>query len=86
MVPCFNEEEALAPSAAKLLDKLHELMAKQIVGEKSRIVFVDDGSKDRTWDIIKGLYEEYEEIKGLRFAHNRGPVSYTHLTLPTNCT
>ena len=72
MVPCFNEEEALAPSAAKLLDKLHELMAKQIVGEKSRIVFVDDGSKDRTWDIIKGLYEEYEEIKGLRFAHNRG--------------
>ena len=39
VVPCFNEEEALAPSAAKLLDKLHELMAKQIVAEKSRIVF-----------------------------------------------
>ena len=72
VVPCFNEEEALAPSAAKLLNKLHELKEAKIVCEQSRIVFVDDGSKDRTWDIIKGLYEEHEEIKGLRFAHNRG--------------
>ena len=64
VVPCFNEEEALAPSAAKLLNKLHELKEAKIVCEQSRIVFVDDGSKDRTWDIIKGLYEEHEEIKG----------------------
>ncbi|MDE7185139.1 MAG: glycosyltransferase family 2 protein, partial [Lachnospiraceae bacterium] len=72
MVPCYNEEEALEPSAAKLLDKLQELKTNDVICEESRIVFVDDGSKDRTWDIIKGLYEEHEEIKGLRFAHNRG--------------
>ncbi len=72
VVPCFNEEEALETSAEKLLEKLHELKANGVVCEESRIVFVDDGSKDRTWEIIKALYESHEEIKGLRFAHNRG--------------
>lgn len=72
VVPCYNEEEALETSAAKLLDKLHGLIREEIVSGKSRIVFVDDGSRDRTWEIIQGLYEDHREIKGLRFAHNRG--------------
>lgn len=72
VVPCYNEEEALETSAGRLLEKLHELKGRQIIAEESRIVFVDDGSRDRTWELIKGLYERNEEIKGLRFAHNRG--------------
>lgn len=72
VVPCYNEEEALEISAEKLLGKLHELKKSELVCEESRIVFVDDGSRDRTWEIIKGLYLENEEIVGLRFAHNRG--------------
>ena len=72
VVPCYNEEEALETSAGKLLDKLHELKKREIISDKSRIVFVDDGSRDRTWELIKGLYDGTEEIKGLRFAHNRG--------------
>lgn len=72
VVPCYNEEEALDTSARALLDKLHELMKKGVVSDKSKIVFVDDGSKDRTWEIIQKWYEGSEEIKGLRFAHNRG--------------
>lgn len=72
VVPCYNEEEALETSAGKLLDKLHELKKREIISDKSRIVFVDDGSRDRTWELIKGLYDSTEEIKGLRFAHNRG--------------
>ncbi len=72
VVPCYNEEEALETSALKLLEKLHDLKKREIVSNESRIVFVDDGSKDRTWDLIKGLYGSNEEIKGLRFAHNRG--------------
>ena len=72
VVPCYNEEEALEASAKALLGKLSELVDKGIVSDKSRIVFVDDGSKDRTWDIIKRFYDENEEIVGLRFAHNRG--------------
>ena len=72
VVPCYNEEEALLPSAKTLLDKLGALRSNGIVSEKSRIVFVDDGSKDRTWEIITQLYNANEEVAGLRFAHNRG--------------
>jgi glycosyltransferase involved in cell wall biosynthesis len=72
VVPCYNEEEALIPSAKALLEKLSQLKRDGYVSDKSRIVFVDDGSKDKTWDIIQELYDNNEEIIGLRFAHNRG--------------
>lgn len=72
VVPCYNEEEALDTSAKLLLDKLHELVAQELISEKSRIVFVDDGSRDKTWEIIQDWYRKHEEIEGLRFAHNRG--------------
>lgn len=72
IVPCYNEEEALRISAEKLLSKMEDLRKKELVAADSRIVFVDDGSKDKTWEIIQGLYEEHEQITGLRLAHNRG--------------
>lgn len=72
IVPCYNEEEALAASAKALLDKLGQLKAEHAVSEKSRIVFVDDGSQDKTWEIIRSQYEENENIIGLRLANNRG--------------
>ncbi|MCI7789791.1 MAG: glycosyltransferase family 2 protein [Lachnospiraceae bacterium] len=72
VVPCYNEEEALEASAKSLLGKLGELIGKEMISSKSRIVFVDDGSKDKTWSIIEALYEKHESIIGLRFAHNRG--------------
>lgn len=52
VVPCYNEEEALERSARILLDKLEELKSRSIISDKSRIVFVDDGSKDRTWELL----------------------------------
>jgi glycosyltransferase involved in cell wall biosynthesis len=72
VVPCYNEEEALPTSAETLINKLCQLKKNGLVSDKSRIVFVDDGSKDKTWELIKGLYENNEAIIGLRFAHNRG--------------
>jgi glycosyltransferase involved in cell wall biosynthesis len=72
VVPCYNEEEALETSAKALLEKLASLVNEGLVSDKSRIVFVDDGSKDRTWEIISNLYEDNREVIGLRFAHNRG--------------
>jgi glycosyltransferase involved in cell wall biosynthesis len=72
VVPCYNEEEALPTSAETLINKLGQLKKDGLVSDKSRIVFVDDGSKDKTWELIKGLYENNEAIIGLRFAHNRG--------------
>ena len=55
MVPCYNEEEALPISAVKLEEKLSALEEDGLVSEDSRIVLVDDGSRDRTWEIISGL-------------------------------
>lgn len=72
VVPCYNEEEALENSAKTLLEKLTELINKEIVSDKSKIVFVDDGSKDKTWEIIQNIYHKNENVTGLRFAHNRG--------------
>jgi len=72
VVPCYNEEEALLPSAEALLEKLDALQKNGIVSKSSRIVFVDDGSSDRTWELIEQLYGSHQEIVGLRFAHNRG--------------
>lgn len=72
IVPCYNEEEAIELSAKRLLDKLQQLESDKLVSDKSRIVFVDDGSKDRTWELIESLYKSNGNIIGLRFAHNRG--------------
>lgn len=72
VVPCYNEEDALDRSAELLLNKLHQLIGEGLVSGDSRIVFVDDGSKDNTWNIIERYYEKNKEIIGLRFAHNRG--------------
>lgn len=72
VVPCYNEEEALGISADKLLNKLHQLQDDNLISKASRIVLVDDGSKDRTWQIIEHLFQSEREIIGLRLAHNRG--------------
>lgn len=72
IVPCYNEEEALERSAQILLEKIQELIEKKIVSADSKVVFVDDGSKDDTWKIIEGLFHAHSEIMGLRLAHNRG--------------
>lgn len=58
VIPCYNEEEVLPETSKQLLAKMQSLMAAEKVSEKSRIVFVNDGSKDRTWEIIQALHQE----------------------------
>ena len=59
VIPCYNEEEVLPVTAEKLKQVMEDLINKGIIcGEKSRILFVNDGSKDRTWEMIKGLHEK----------------------------
>lgn len=73
VLPCYNEEEVLDYSAGKLLEKWHQLVhVEKLISEKSRILFVDDGSKDKTWEIINRLHEEHPQINGISLAHNRG--------------
>ena len=56
-VPCYNEEEVLFDTTEKLTKKYDQLMAEGKITDDSKIVYIDDGSKDRTWEIISGLYK-----------------------------
>ena len=55
VVPCYNEEEVIITSAQKMKDKMQGLINKGIISSKSKIMFVNDGSKDKTWEIIENL-------------------------------
>lgn len=71
-IPCYNEEEVLRDSAAKLLNKYDEMMSEGKITSDSRIVFIDDGSKDKTWSIIKELHNENPVFQGIKLSRNRG--------------
>ena len=71
-VPCYNEEEVLPDSAAKLSAKLRSMMADGMISDDSRIVFIDDGSKDRTWALIEELHNSDSIYSGIRLSRNRG--------------
>lgn len=72
VVPCFNEEEMLPISSKELREKLAELVAKGKISEESFILFVDDGSKDKTWELIEKEHNEHKEVYGLKLAGNVG--------------
>ena len=72
VVPCFNEEEVLPDSSSKLRSKVKSLIESGKISDKSKILFVDDGSKDKTWDIIEGLHEEDSMFSGVKLSRNRG--------------
>ncbi len=71
-VPCYNEEEVLPDSSQKLLDKMMQMIAQGKITADSRIVFIDDGSKDKTWSIIKTLHEQNDMFQGIKLSRNRG--------------
>ncbi len=71
-IPCYNEEEVLRDSAGKLLNKYDNMMAEGKITSDSKIVFIDDGSKDKTWSIIKELHNENPVFQGIKLSRNRG--------------
>lgn len=73
VVPCYNEQEVLPFTSKMFLDKIIDLGAQgKIDPEKSRIMFVDDGSKDSTWEIISELSDTHSQFTGVRLSRNRG--------------
>ncbi len=72
VIPCYNEEEVLLETAARLSEKYNDLVFENKISHDSRIVFVDDGSKDQTWPIISRLAKENEYFEGLKLSRNRG--------------
>ena len=72
VIPCYNEEEVLPITSKLFLDKIYELIKIGYIDDKSRVLFVNDGSKDKTWDIIKQLSKEDEHYQGICQSRNRG--------------
>lgn len=72
VVPCYNEEEVLPETARRLGDKLKALMAAGKIGPRSRVLFVNDGSRDRTWEVITRLHGENPLLCGVDLSRNRG--------------
>ena len=72
IVPCYNEEAVLPITAPLFLQKLNSLIQENRVSEDSRILFVNDGSRDKTWEIICGLAREDSHILGMSQSRNRG--------------
>ncbi len=72
VLPCFNEESCIEESAAKLEAKLSELEAQGLVEPGSCMLFADDGSRDRTWELLTQLHAAHPRVHAVRLAANRG--------------
>ena len=73
VIPCYNEQEVLNETASRLKEKFLSLQERNLISPLSRVVFVNDGSKDDTWNIIKKLHSEHPEFfSGIDLAHNSG--------------
>ena len=72
VIPCFNEEEMLPITAEALMKKMDNLKIKNRISQDSKVMFVDDGSKDKTWDIILKLHNLSPMFTGLKLSRNKG--------------
>lgn len=73
VVPCYNEEEVLRETAKRLEEKYRSLIDRMLISPKSRVVFVNDGSKDSTWEIIQELHNESPQLfSGINLSRNSG--------------
>ncbi len=72
VIPCYNEEEALPFTKKELDKKMDALIKSQLIDENSKVVLVNDGSKDKTWEIITKLHEENKMYVGINLSRNKG--------------
>lgn len=72
VIPCYNEEAVLPITAPLFLQKINDLAARGLVSDRSRVLFVNDGSRDRTWELISQLHENDPIFCGVDLSRNRG--------------
>lgn len=72
VIPCFNEEEVLTETSIRLKSKMENLIKRKMISRESKIVFVNDGSKDKTWQIIEELHKGDKIFGGINLSRNRG--------------
>lgn len=83
VIPCYNEEEVLVETAKRLHNKMALLIEQGLVNEKSRILFVNDGSTDKTWEIIRHFHQDNNLFSGLCLSRNKGQQNATYAGLMT---
>ncbi len=72
VIPCYNEEEVLDQTTKKLQKKLIDLISRKIISKESRVLYVDDGSKDNTWKLIEKFHQMDQLFTGICLSRNRG--------------
>ena len=72
VIPCYNEEEVLPETVKRLSEKLEHLISDGIASKESRMLFVDDGSKDKTWELIEKFSSDNKYVGGVKLSRNRG--------------
>ena len=72
VIPCYNEEDVLHETAKRLLEKISFMMEKDQITRESKIMFVNDGSKDKTWSIIEELHSKNNIFSGVNLSRNKG--------------
>lgn len=72
VIPCYNEQDVLPITAPMFLDKIEGLISQGLCSENSKVLFVNDGSRDETWSIICGLAKQNPKFKGINLSRNRG--------------
>ena len=72
VIPCYNEEEVLKITTKKLKIKLNSLIKEKIISKESKVMYVNDGSKDKTWELIEEISNKEELFTGISLSRNRG--------------
>lgn len=72
VVPCYNEEEVITETTEALKKKLDSLIKKNLISRKSKVMYVNDGSKDNTWEIIKSIHKKEKYFTGISLSRNMG--------------
>lgn len=72
VIPCYNEEEVLPETTKRLEKKLGDLIKKKVISEKSKVMYVNEGSKDKTWELIKKINKDNSMFTGICLSRNRG--------------
>lgn len=75
VIPCYNEQEALPITAKRLVELTDDMLEKGLIAPESRIVLVDDGSRDDTWKVISDLHAADPRFEGVKLAHNAGHMN-----------
>ena len=72
VIPCYNEEAVLHETAKQLLEKMNSMFERGMISRESKIMFVNDGSRDKTWEIIRELHESNPISSGVKLSRNKG--------------